>query len=288
MNEILKNMAAGYARKGLTVLAMYLMTKGLLPSNEQNEFIGAGMMLASVGWEAYAQYGHAAVASLLKKLTAAPTVAAAAAVAKAAPAVKVVPLIAIMILGSMFLPSAAHAELKKLQVTGHLASDIAADVKNAKSAPGAVLGDSDAALTSALAKPFQDLAAFLGSDATGAAALSTQITALQDGHGQQCWLAMATAGAVFKAHPVPVTFKVMTDVEALRLLAMTANNLCVNVHCTQVFADLSSMAQAASPTPLSLPSLHDLCIKIPQIAQVAAITPPAAAAVATPAPAAQP
>jgi hypothetical protein len=35
-----------------------------------------------------------------------------------------------------------------------------------------------------------------------------------------------------------------------------------------VFADFTAMAQAASPVPLAIPSLHDLCTKVPQIAVV--------------------
>jgi hypothetical protein len=195
-----------------------------------------------------------------------------------APAAKVVALLAILILGTLMVATPGHAQNRPL--TGNIVNDLR------KAAPNAsliqTLGDGD--LVKVLAKPFQDLAEFLSSDAAAAIALSTQIPSLQDGHGQQCWIAMSTAGDVFKAHPVPLTLKVMTDVEALRLLAMTANNLCSNVHCTQVFADLTTMAQAASPVPLPIPGLHDLCSKIPQIAQVAAITPPVAAeTVATPA-----
>lgn len=195
-------------------------------------------------------------------------------------AVKVVGAI---LLGLIVLHSApAFAQLPKVRpLTGNIERDFG---------KGATTLDTkaDSALVNALAKPFQDLAAFLSSDAATAIALSTQIPALQDGHGQQCWIAMSTAGDVFKAHPVPLTLHAMTDVEALRLLAMTANNLCVNVHCTQVFADLGTMAQAASPMPLPIPSLHDLCSKIPQIAQVAPATPPATAVPAAPVTPAQP
>ena len=173
------------------------------------------------------------------------------------------------------IPALAQSPRPKPHITGNPIEDIKADIQDANGSTAA-LGSS--ALTNALAKPFQDLANFLSSDAASAIALSTQIPSLQDGHGQQCWMAMATAGDVFKAHPVPVTLKAMTDVEALRLLAMTANNLCSNVHCTQVFADLTSMAQAASPVTLPIPGLHDLCSKIPQIAQAPPVTPPPATA----------
>ncbi len=189
------------------------------------------------------------------------------------------------LVAAIALPTIAEAQTpaKRPIFTGNPAADIAA--ARAAGSPLAV-GVGDNNLMKVLAKPFQDLAQFLTDDASSAIALSTQIPALQDGHGQQCWIAMSTAGDVFKAHPVPLTLKVMTDVEALRLLAMTANNLCSNVHCTQVFADLTTMAQAASPTPLPIPGLHDLCSKIPQIALAAPVTytPPTTAPV-TPAPA---
>lgn len=131
-----------------------------------------------------------------------------------------------------------------------------------------------------LAKPFQDIATFIGEDADQAIALSTTVPALQDGHGQQCWMAMKSFGDVIKAHPVPITFHVINDYETLRLLGMATNNLCSNVHCTQVFADATAMAQAASPITLVIPSLHDLCTKVPQIA----VVPPLPAPTPTPTP----
>ena len=206
-----------------------------------------------------------------------------ASAAKVSDAAKVASMLVLGVLAAgLALPTRSLAAPPKLHATGNIVKDIQDDIKDAgTSSSSSVVGS--AALTSALAKPFQDLADFLASDATEAATLAVQIPELQDGHGQQCWLAMSTAGKVFQAHPVPVTFKAMTDVEALRLLAMTANNLCSNVHCTQVFADLTSMAQAASPAPLPIPGLHDLCSKIPQIAQSAPAASPALAAPTAPA-----
>lgn len=147
---------------------------------------------------------------------------------------------------------------------------------NEAQAPAAAIAAEDKVMA-VLAKPFNDLADFLQSDAAPAAALSTAIPDLQDGHGQQCWMAMGTAASVFKAHPVPLTLRAMTDFEALRLLGMAANRLCANTHCTVVFADATSMAQAASPIPLIIPSLHDLCAKVPQVSLAPAVpaAPPA-------------
>lgn len=146
-------------------------------------------------------------------------------------------------------------------------------------------GKSTAALdniAAILAKPFQDMATFIGADADAAVALSTAIPALQDGHGQQCWMAMKSFGDIIKAHPVPITFHVINDYETLRLLGIATNNLCSNVHCTQVFADATAMAQAASPMPLAIPSLHDLCTKVPQIAVVPPVSVPAPSPTPTP------
>jgi hypothetical protein len=179
----------------------------------------------------------------------------------------------------------AHAQLA---VTGNPAKDLATDRANIakRAAAGAVnstTATADDALA-ALAKPFQDLAAFIGDDINGAVTLSTVIPTLQDGNGQQCWMGMQEFSAVVNAHPVPITLKVATDLEALRLAMMAANNLCANPHCTQVFADLSNGIQQLAVgigSSIPVPSLNAVCSKVPQIAVVAPIaaTPvPAAAA----------
>jgi hypothetical protein len=186
-------------------------------------------------------------------------------------------IVAILILGNFLLPPPqAFAQIKKPAI------NLPFDPLHLNDAsPTAPLDN----LTALLAKPFTDIANFIGADADGAVSLSTAIPNIQDGHGQQCWIAMKSFGDIIKAHPVPVTFHVINDYESLRLLGIATNNLCSNVHCTQVFADFTAMAQAASPTPLAIPSLHDLCTKVPQIAVVAPVTVPATPTTpATPAP----
>lgn len=167
----------------------------------------------------------------------------------------------------------------KPKLTGNIVKDIESGVQagTQKAAAG---------VEAALAKPFNDLANFIGAANGEAITLSTAIPELQDGHGQQCWIASKQFSDVIKAHPVPVTFKAPLDLESLRLLMMAANNLCANVHCTQVFADLSNGIQQLAPINASLPipSLHDICAKIPQIAVVVPVSVPAT----TPAPAATP
>lgn len=147
-------------------------------------------------------------------------------------------------------------------------SDLA---KNAVSAAVSSATDPLAGIMSAISKPFKDLADFIAGDAEGAAALSVAIPALQDTNGQACWSKMQAAGAVFKAHPVPITLKVMTDFEALRLLQMTANSLCAYVPCTVVFGDGSNLAVSVASavggalTSNAVPSLTQLCARIPQL-----------------------
>jgi hypothetical protein len=141
--------------------------------------------------------------------------------------------------------------------------------------PVATIGDTgQPSLMSLLSKPLQDLANFLQSDFAGAEELSTAIPALQDGNGQACWAQMKSAGAVFKQHPLPLTLKAATDLEALRLLIITANNTCNNTACTQVFTEAGNLVQsivstAAGALSTPLPNLTVLCSKLPPISVVA-------------------
>jgi len=202
------------------------------------------------------------------------------------PMTGVAKVVGALLVGFLVLHAVSPASAQ-IAVTGNLAKDLATDRANlAKKAGGAAASaaaTSEEDILAALAKPFQDLATFIGDDIDAAVALSTTIPALQDGNGQQCWMGMQQFSAVVKAHPVPLTLKVATDLEALRLAMMAANNLCANPHCTQVFADLANGVQQLSAVNLSvpIPSLNSVCSKVPQIAVVAPV-----AANATPVPAA--
>lgn len=166
---------------------------------------------------------------------------------------------------------------KPFHPTGDLVNDVKTQLGGQPqgSNEGGGISSNNSGAQALLAKPFQDLANFIGDDAASAISLSTQIPTLQDGHGQQCWIALRDFTAVIKAHPIPISFHAMTDLEGLRLLQISANNLCSNVHCTQVFADLASSIQTAAPVNFSvpIPSLHDICSKIPQIPVVAPLLP---------------
>jgi hypothetical protein len=282
-------------------------------------------------WSWWVTSGHEQAAKFLKQVTQTATTAAAVEVAKRmqptaavtasvtdakavataiAPAVmakdaaKAVIILVLLAAGAFAFSGDARAQTK-------LQSDIDAAVAKAftkvtaanqqvlGAATGKPAGQSLDAIMAAIAKPFNDLSNFIASDAAGATTLSTQIPALQDTNGGACWTKMQAAGAVFKAHPVPVTLQAMTDFEALRLLQMTANNLCSYTPCTVVFADGANLATAAAAavggamTITAVPSLTSLCSRIPQISpmlpEAATGFTPAAPTPATPAtPAATP
>lgn len=118
--------------------------------------------------------------------------------------------------------------------------------------------------TSILSKPFQDLANLLSSDLDEAVRLSTAIPDMVDGNGQACWKILQSAGKVFKEHPVPLTLKAASDIQAFRLLHMTANRLCTSTACTQVFQDGANIV-AALGLGIPIPSFASLCAKVPVI-----------------------
>jgi hypothetical protein len=141
-------------------------------------------------------------------------------------------------------------------------------------APGA---STQAAATGALSGALGDIVNFFATDFDDAATLATQIPALQDNNGRACWQRLSSVGVLLKAHPLPVTFKAATDLEALRLFSMALNQTCGDPACTQVFTDLSTgISQLGVGIPV--PSLTQICGKIPTITPGPAPAPVAAAA----------
>jgi len=177
--------------------------------------------------------------------------------------------IAIAIVIAVLLPGIAAAQSQR-NLTGNPIQDIKNKIDERNNSGG---GTAVAAVPAF--KPLQDLAAFIGDDIDEAIRLSTAIDGMKDGHGQQCLIGLRDLGAVIKQHPTPVSFRLASDLEALRLQQMAINKLCSNVHCTQVFGDVTNFIQSASPIPLPIPSLHDICAKIPQIAVADPIDVPA-------------
>lgn len=308
MDDKTRNMiitiGTGIIKKAAIVLGTALSTHGIISGNQVETFAAAAVALVPIIVSLWQDYGKAIILSQLEVLKAKSLAQAAklkdaglppvTAMQIAMESTKVTPaevvktvatlppeiqanvapvvanvvkiLIAALVLSFLAGPDLAKAQIKLKPLTGNIGNDLGITSPSGRSSNAL---DS---IATVLAKPFQDIANFIGEDADGAVALATAIPNLQDGHGQQCWIAMQSFGAIIKAHPIPITFHVINDYESLRLLGIATNNLCSNVHCTQVFADFSAMATAASPMPLAIPSLHDLCTKVPQIAVVPPIT----------------
>ncbi len=105
-------------------------------------------------------------------------------------------------------------------------------------------------------------------DTADATKLATAVPGLQDTVGAACWASFDQLAQLFKAHPLPVTLKLATDIEAARLTAMALNQVCTNPNCGQMWTDAGNTATALAmvPLPFSLPSL---CAKIPAIGTLA-------------------
>ena len=289
MSDETKTLLALGVRRIFTVIGAWLASKGLI-HGDPSGFVGACMVLAEVAYEGWNRYGMVLVNAQLAKMKGVHPAQNPTPPAPPSAAVKALAIFAVLLASLIFAMPAMAANgltLVKPALTGNLAKDLKTDASNAAAASAtstAAAGQSTVdKILAALAKPFQDLATFIGDDDTAAVALSTAIPSLQDGHGQQCWIAMQQFSAVVKAHPVPITLKIATDLEALRLSMMAANNLCANPHCTQVFADLSNGVQQLAPTNVSIaiPSLNSICSKVPQIALAPPVSAPPPTATAT-------
>lgn len=111
---------------------------------------------------------------------------------------------------------------------------------------------------------FTDIANWVGGDLAAAQALATA-TKVKDWNGLACWNAAQNFSDVMKAHPVPVTLKAASDVEALRLAVSSAKSLCMEPSCIQLSADvLQGIAQMGIGIPPPV-TLETLCAKIPSI-----------------------
>jgi hypothetical protein len=190
-----------------------------------------------------------------------------------------------LILAALLVALPAAAQQKKIGgPVGHVLDQIqGGQPQGSNDGPGAASTGGNA-VGSLLDKPFQDLANFIGDDIDAAITLSTSVPTLQDGNGQRCLMAFKTFGTVIKAHPAPLTFKIASDLEAFRLKQAAVNNLCQEEACTVVFDDFTQTITALAPVPLPVPSLHDLCSKVPTIKLVAPVATATAPVITTPTP----
>lgn len=106
-------------------------------------------------------------------------------------------------------------------------------------------------------------------DTADAIQLATAIPGLEDTVGAACWKSFDQLSQVLKLHPLPLTLKVATDIEAARLAAMALNQVCTNPNCGQMWTDAENTAAALSIVPMPF-SITSLCAKIPAIGQAAA------------------
>ena len=124
----------------------------------------------------------------------------------------------------------------------------------------------------ASSNPLNMLADWADADVKSAIAASTQFPALQDQVGAACWAQISTLSGIVKAHPLPVSFHLATDIEYARLIQASLNQLCRNPACAQVWSDMANAAQSFSVTPLPM-SFTSLCAKVPVVGLSVATTP---------------
>lgn len=102
---------------------------------------------------------------------------------------------------------------------------------------------------------------WVANDIEGAITLATQIPELQDPTGKQCWATFRGIGDVITAHPLPVTLKLASDVQAARLVAMALKKVCVEPACAQVWLDMQN--QVAALATIGVPfTLNSICSKV--------------------------
>jgi hypothetical protein len=137
------------------------------------------------------------------------------------------------------------------------------------------IGDIKAANAAKETRETSSIVTFLNdlADIDGALALSQQIPGLQDPVGNACWKQLAPVQELIKAHPLPLTMKIASDIEALRLAAIALNQVCANPNCGQMFLDATNAANAIVSLPIPF-SLQSLCSKVPVIGTSAVPTSP--------------
>jgi hypothetical protein len=119
------------------------------------------------------------------------------------------------------------------------------------------------AQTKRVASPLiNSLSTWADADIAAAAALAISIPNLEDPVGAACWKTWQAAGAVVKSHPLPLTLKLASDIQAARLVAMAIKKVCMDPNCSQVWNDIQNQVAALSVLPIGF-SLTTICAKIP-------------------------
>lgn len=108
----------------------------------------------------------------------------------------------------------------------------------------------------------QFFANWTAEDLKAASDLATAIPGLEDPIAKACWDTFASVGAVVKAHPLPATLKIATDIQAARLFLRAVKEVCQKPECAQVWNDLQNQVAALAPIPAPV-ALGTVCAKIP-------------------------
>ena len=116
----------------------------------------------------------------------------------------------------------------------------------------------------AASNPLNLLANWADADVKAAIAASTAYPGLQDQVGQACFTKISILAALIKAHPLPVSMHLATDVEYARLDQAALTELCREPACAQVWSDAANAVQALSVMPLPF-SFSSLCAKVPVV-----------------------
>lgn len=113
--------------------------------------------------------------------------------AAVSPAVKAAMILAVLILGTLIVPTPGHAQLKRPAITGNLAADIATDLKGGTTAKPSIAG---VTLTGDLSKDgpkiWAQIIAASGTDLTYASAMAASAGTPASKTRQQCWDAIVT------------------------------------------------------------------------------------------------
>lgn len=112
-----------------------------------------------------------------------------------------------------------------------------------------------------LNKFLQTIRAWTAADSAGAIDLATSIPDLQDPVGATCWKTFKGLGEIIDKHPLPATLKLMSDIEAGRLILMSVKKVCAEPACSQVWNDMQN--QISTFAPIAAPfTLASICNKV--------------------------
>jgi len=233
------------------MLIMVLMPLGTKYGLDGNTIVAIASWLGAGAALAYGVYSHRGMKLIPNKATGLvlptppPPVGT---VVDLAPMTGLAKVVGVILICMIALPAFAADPRSRPALTGNPVNDI----ENAISQPGSPL----AKATTDLAKLLTDIADF-----SDAVTLSSQIPGLQDPVGAACWTQFTPIQALIKVHPLPLTFKLASDIEAGRLAIIGMNQVCANPNCGQMFLDATNIANSLSANPIPI-TLSSICSRI--------------------------